>query len=187
MNGPSLLLARLRNRLEARAAEFAGVLAATVVDLASGERVDVNAEFPLGCGSSIKIPILMELYRQHAVGTIDLDAPYPVAPTNRVDGAGILQFLRPELPLTGRDLATLMIVLSDNTATSACIDLAGMGQIQALLARLTPAARLARKMQDYRAATQGLENVATASSMAEWFRLLWTGGGCQPGGVRPDP
>ncbi|MDR7468137.1 MAG: serine hydrolase [Armatimonadota bacterium] len=171
----ALLFDRLRRALDARAGDLAGVLAVTVIDLRTGARIAVNEDVPLGCGSSIKIPILMELYRQHAAGLIDLDAPCPVAPPNRVDGAGVLQFLRPDLVLTGRDLATFMIVLSDNTATNACIDLVGMERVQALLAELTPAASLVRKMQDYRAATRGLENVATASAMAEWVRLLWAG------------
>ncbi len=132
-----MLFDRLRRILEARAERFAGVLAVTVIDLRTRARINVNADVPLGCGSSIKIPILMELYRQHAAGLIDLDAPCPVAAANRVDGAGVLQFLRPDLGFTGRDLATLMIVLSDNTATNACIDLAGMERVQALLAELT--------------------------------------------------
>jgi beta-lactamase class A len=173
--GPGLVFDRLRRALEVRARDYGGVLAVTVIDLEGGLRLDVNGDVTLGCGSCIKIPILMTLMRRHAAGEIDLDAFYPVTDANRAGGAGILPYLRPDLPLTGRDLATLMINLSDNTATNACIDLAGMENVQALIASMSPRAALRRKMQDWSAAAAGIENVATSAAMAEWLRRLWTG------------
>lgn len=54
----------------------------------------------------------------------------PVAKEHFTAGAGILQYLTAEeLALTVRDLATLMIVLSDNTATNLLIDLLGMDSV----------------------------------------------------------
>jgi len=173
--GPAMIFDRLRRTLEARAADYGGVLAVTVIDLEGGLRLDVNGDVVLGCGSCIKIPILMTLMGRHAAGEIDLDAVYPVTDANRSGGAGILPYLRPDLPLTGRDLATLMINLSDNTATNAGIDLAGLENVQSLIASMTPQAVLRRRMQDWSAAAAGVENVATSAAMAAWLRRLWAG------------
>jgi beta-lactamase class A len=175
MKGPELIFDRLRRALAARAADYPGILTVTVIDLVSGDRIDVQAHVVLGCGSSIKIPILMELCRQHVEGSLNLDLSSPHIVDKEVLGAGILQYLSPDLVLTGRDLATTMIVLSDNIATNACIDLAGLENIQALLQEITPRSQLLRKMQDYRLAAQGIENVATSADMAHWLHLLHDG------------
>jgi beta-lactamase class A len=174
-DGPDILFQRLAARLQARSDAFPGVLSVSVIDLTNDARIDVRSNVVLGCGSSIKILILMELMKRHFAGEIDLDQSFPIAAENRVGGAGILQYLRDDVVLTGRDLATAMIVLSDNVATNSCIDLAGLASIQRTLAELTPNSQLLIKMQDYASAAKGIENVATAADMAEWIRVLVAG------------
>lgn len=68
--------------------------------------------------SVIKLPIMVSVYRAAAQGWLRLDEEIPLSPDDLVGGAGILQDLTPGIRLPVRDLVTLMIVLSDNTATN---------------------------------------------------------------------
>ncbi|HEX5500188.1 MAG TPA: serine hydrolase, partial [Thermomicrobiales bacterium] len=75
--------------------------------------------------SVIKLAVLVELFRQAAAATIDLDGRITMTADDRVLGSGILKELGGGLAPTARDLATAMVVLSDNTATNLLIDLVG--------------------------------------------------------------
>jgi beta-lactamase class A len=56
---------------------------------------------------------------------VDVDARLEVRESDKRGGSGILKVLEPGLRPTIRDLATLMTVLSDNTATNLAIDAVG--------------------------------------------------------------
>jgi beta-lactamase class A len=58
-------------------------------------------------------------------GQLDLDRRVPLHPADLIGGAGVLNVLRPGIEPTVADLCTLMIVISDNTATNLLIDLVG--------------------------------------------------------------
>src|SRR5258708_34713265 len=64
--------------------------------------------------------------------------------------------------LTLRDLATMMVAVSDNSATNVLIDRVGMQNVNAMLDSLNlPHTRLRRKMMDLQAAKEGRENIST--------------------------
>lgn len=68
--------------------------------------------------SVIKLPIMVEAFRQVAEGTLRLDEPLATCTAEMVAGSGVLQFLHPGLELTLEDALELMIGVSDNTATN---------------------------------------------------------------------
>jgi beta-lactamase class A len=91
-------------------------------------------QFPTA--SCIKVPILVELFRQAEAGALALDDEVVLCPEDQVAGTGVLKDLRPGLRLTLEDLATLAITVSDNTAANLLIDRLGQGAINARIAAI---------------------------------------------------
>ena len=75
--------------------------------------------------STFKIPILATACRQLSEGVISLDARVPLADEDKSLGSGILPYFEPGLQPTLRDLLTLMIIISDNTATDMVVEYLG--------------------------------------------------------------
>jgi beta-lactamase class A len=167
-------------QLEALADRVDGVVSYAVVDVSSGDRFARLDTELLPTASTIKIAVLYELFRQAEEGRIALDEPQPLSPAARAGGAGILQELRTPV-LSLRDLATLMIVLSDNTATNAVIDAIGMDNVTRRMEGLgLTGIRLRRRMIDLEAARRGDENVATAADLASLLGAIRRGEGLNP-------
>jgi beta-lactamase class A len=174
------LRTRVAASLEASAAAFDGVAGYAVLDLTSGERFDRLADEPFPAASTIKIAILYELVRQADEKRIALDDPRPLAPEDRVGGSGILQELRSPV-LSVRDLATLMMVVSDNTAANAVISAVGMEAINTRMRALgLPSIALRRRMMDAAAARRGDENVASPADLVRLLQALERGDGLSP-------
>jgi beta-lactamase class A len=78
--------------------------------------------------------------------------------------------------LTNRDLATMMVAVSDNGATNVLIDRLGIENVNAFLESLRiRATRLNRRMMDLKAASEGRENVSTPREMAALLQTIWAG------------
>jgi beta-lactamase class A len=118
-------------RVEAIAGEVDGVIGVYVKDLASGAEVAHNADTVFPMASVVKIPILHELYRQAEAGSVDLNMRTLFAAHHLVPGSGILQDLDFGVAPTLKDLATLMITVSDNAATDLVIEQIGLAQVEA--------------------------------------------------------
>ena len=104
--------------------------------LKSGEVVEVNGAQQFPAASVIKVPIMVEAFRQAGEGDLFLDSLYTVHESRVAGGSGILKELHAGIAVSLRDLVKLMIVLSDNTATNMVIDLAGMKAVNDTLSRL---------------------------------------------------
>jgi beta-lactamase class A len=183
----ALLAGKLRAELERIAREVPGVLGASVVDLTSGERFGVNDTLTFPQGSAIKIPVLVELFRQAEAGGLRLEERLPVRAADQAGGSGVLQhFGDATSQLSLGDLAVLMIVLSDNTATNLLIDRVGMEAVNRTMRELGfPGTRLQRKMIRPRESARGQENLSTPREAAELMarihrcRLPVGGAGCR--------
>lgn len=140
---------------------------------ATGQRLELNPSAVFPAASMIKVPIMYEVMRQAAAGILSLEDTVTVTRQAQAGGAGILAELRPGLALTVQELTTLMIVISDNTATNLLIDLAGMPAINTSLHNLgLHSTSLKRKMMDFPAARSGNENTTSAADMAALFGLI---------------
>ena len=154
-----------------------GVLAVAILDLSTGQKYLLHGDEVMPTASSIKIAILAELYRQAQQGKLKLTDFYTLQQSDLVGGSGITSVLTPGMTrLTLRDVAGLMISVSDNSATNVIIDRVGMENVNALLdsLRLTHT-RLRRKMMDLKAASEGRENVATPREMMLLLENLYRG------------
>ncbi|MEA2526667.1 MAG: beta-lactamase class [Thermomicrobiales bacterium] len=104
---------------------FSGVLGLAAANLATGEEIAVEADRTFPTASAFKIPVMVEVFRQERAGHLRLDERLELRPSDLVRGSGVLRDLMPGLTPTIYDLAMLMIVVSDNTATNMLIDRVG--------------------------------------------------------------
>ena len=167
---------RLEREITRQIDEFPGVAGVCVKDLKRGSGFSIRGDEEFPTASTIKIHVLTQLLLRAERGEIDLDEPLCLTPDLDVPGSGILTYLEGEVELSWLNVAILMIIVSDNTATNLCIDLAGMEATNALirdmgLARTT----LRRKMQDQDAVARNLENTATPVELVEMLDLLYQG------------
>src|SRR5260370_6439182 len=154
-----------------------GVLVIANLDLTPGQKYLLHAAEVLPTASSIKIAILAELYRQAQQGKIKLGDVYTLQSSDLVGGSGVAGALTPGVTrLTIRDVAALMISVSDNSATNIIIDRIGIENVNALLDSLgLTHTRLRRKMMDVKAAAEGREHVATPREMVQLLEDLYRG------------
>jgi beta-lactamase class A len=154
-----------------------GVLAVAILDLSTGQKYLFHADEVLPTASSIKIAILAEFYRQVQQGKLKFTDLYTLQQADLVGGSGIAEAFTPGVTrLTLRDVAALMISVSDNSATNIIIDRIGMDNVNALLDSLGLAhTRLRRKMMDLKAAAEGRENIATPRELMILLEDLYRG------------
>ena len=171
------LRAKLQRDLEKTAAEFDGAMGVAAKDLTSGETFFVNADTVFPQASSIKIPILLELLRQDQAGKLKLDERVELKRAMMTGGSGVLlRFGDGTSALSLRDLATLMIVLSENSATNILIDRVGMENVNGLLRELElKETKLQRRMMDIEAGRASRENLSTPGEMVTLLELLHKG------------
>jgi beta-lactamase class A len=178
-----LLWKKLDARVSETVAKFDGVMGVAIVDLTDGRAILKNADRVFPTASSIKIAVLLELYRQEeqaregARGKVRLNDVSDVDPRVLVDFSSIMSGLTPGLTkVTNHDLAQFMIAVSDNTASNVLIDRVGMENVNATLRNLgLTKTLLRRRMMDFEAAKRGNENVSTPREMARLLEAIYKG------------
>ena len=158
-----------------------GVLGVAILDLTSGQQLLVHADEVFPQASSIKIAVLAELYHQAeqsaqgTAGKARLTDSYVVRSEDLVADSDIMGGLTPRVTrLTNRDLATMMVAVSDNAATNVLIDRVGMENVtQLMAAQGLPHTQLRRKMMDLKAAGEGRENISTPREMMTLLERLY--------------
>ena len=91
----------------------------------TGEEICFNADTMMDTMSTIKIPILVTMYRMADAGQLDLAQKLTLETRFKRFGTGALQYMDEGMVFSLRDAATLMIIESDNTATDYCYDAVG--------------------------------------------------------------
>lgn len=154
-----------------------GVMAIALKDLASGETFFIHGDEIMPQASSIKIAVLADLYLQAQQGKLKLSDEYVVRKEDLVPGSDIMLGLTPGVTrLTLRDLATMMVAVSDNSATNVLIGRVSMENVNAMLDSLgLHATRLRRQMMDLKAASEGRENVSTPREMMTLLETIYRG------------
>src|SRR5260370_15310486 len=154
-----------------------GVMGGAIVDLTDGHTYLLHANDVFPQASSIKICVLAELYRQAQQGKLKLTDLYTVKAAGLVQDSDIMGGLTPGVTrITLRDLATMMVAVSDNSATNVLIDRVGMANVNGMLDSLgLTHTRLQRKMMDVKAALAGRENLSTPRDMMTLFADLYHG------------
>lgn len=138
--------------------------------------VYLNEQEAFPSASLIKIPIMIEALRQAQEGKSDLDAKAGISSKERVGGMGVLAHLSPSIQISLGDLVSLMISISDNTATNLVINEVTMEAVNQLAAGLgCQQTVLARKMMDTEAVKQGRDNYTSARDIGLFLKEIVTG------------
>ena len=170
-------LSSLQSQLAPLAKNFHGTVGIAVRDLTSGDSFSIRGTESFTQASSIKIAILATLLKQDQDGRLHLTDLVPLPKSEFVGGSGVLQYFDGSgEQLTIHDLAVMMIVLSDNTATNFILDRVGIDPVNAFLdANGFKATRLNRRMMDSAAMAAGRENVSTPDEMSRLLDALYHG------------
>lgn len=143
-------------------------------DLASGSTLAHDADRIVPAASTIKTLILVAIARALDAGTLSLDTQVTVTEPMRIGGTGVLNWMHQGITLPIRDHAWLMIAISDNTASNALIEVAGLDTIQALARELdVPTLDLQRPFMGRNADENPLKNTVTAKGLTDLLTAIW--------------
>lgn len=164
----AILRDKLQSDLEDIVRGYEGVAGLHVVDLTSGDRFAIRDELVFPQASSIKVSILLELFRRAEGDPGLLGKRIDMTDEVRTGGSGVLQVLTDAgSALSLEDYAIYMILHSDNTATNVLIDELGMDAINRLSASLGATRTvLQRKMIRAEESARGNENLSTPRDAA---------------------
>ncbi len=123
------LQAWLKTAVDERAAAGNGRVALYAIQLKTGNSVGVDSDKPVQTASVIKLGILYEAMVAVREGRARWDEPVTLKKGEAVPGSGILTLLDAPLTITLKDALTLMVIVSDNTATNLMIDRFGLDKV----------------------------------------------------------
>jgi len=123
----------LDQQLKSIADAHHGHVALYAKDLRSNKTASLLPDEPVQTASVIKMAILLDAAEQIRAGKATFDERLVLTKANQVQGSGVLGVLTPPIALTLRDVLTLMVVVSDNTATNMAIDRLGLAHINGTL------------------------------------------------------
>ena len=121
----------------------------------TGEEIAINADETMDTMSVIKIPLMAEVFRQIEAGKFALTDRVTLKETDKRPGTGIIRSLDAGASLTIKDLITLMIIVSDNSATDMLFEKVGGTE---------PVNKL---MQSY-----GLNTIKATGPTDVWFKAI---------------
>jgi beta-lactamase class A len=96
-----------------------------VKSLESAEEIAIDPDRQMETMSTIKIPLMIEAFEQIKAGKFKLTDKYTFVQADSQPGTGTIQRLDPGAVMTVKDLITMMIIVSDNTATEVLYRMVG--------------------------------------------------------------
>lgn len=157
-------------------------------EIASGDSLFINADDSFHAASTMKVPVMIELYRRIDAGGLRLDqrvllvnqfgsivdgSPYPLDAGADSDSAAYA-LVGQRVPVS--ELINRMITRSSNLATNALIELAGAANANATAHALgAKNIRVLRGVEDTKAFQAGLNNTTTARDLAVLLEAIETG------------
>src|ERR1700742_525598 len=140
-----------------------------IKSLDSGEEIAIEADKTMDTMSTIKIPLMVDVYRQVDAAKIKTDERFAMKTADKRFGTGVLQNLDPGLNLTFRDALELMIIQSDSSGT----DMA--------FARAGGPAHVTQTMREL-----GLKSITATGTAFDWFSALAAAGDPAYGKFGPE-
>lgn len=155
---------------------FEGEVSFYYKNLITGETLGFQENIPLEAASVIKIPVLVEAFSRIEVGTLDKNGMISIKKEDKLPSCGALSYMHDGLMVTFEDLYTLMIILSDNTATNLLIKYLGMEQINSTLGKLgLKNTKINRLLFDSKQSALGVQNYISAYDIGSLFEKMYFG------------
>ena len=123
--------AALQQQVAAIAGTLHGKVAMFATQLNTGRTVGLDADEPVQTASVIKLAILYDAMVEIREGKASWDEKITLKPGEAVGGSGMLHFFDTPLTVTLKDVLTMMVIVSDNTATNLAIDRFGIDPVNA--------------------------------------------------------
>lgn len=156
---PQPALARLRSNIEQITLSTGTHWGIYIKCLDTNEEIAINADEPMDTMSVIKVPLMVEAFRQIGEGKFSLTDRYTLKNADKRPGTGVIRSFDEGASLTIKDLLTLMIIVSDNTATDVMFSKVGGPQAVNAL------------MQQY-----GFNTIKATGYADDWFKALQAAG-----------
>lgn len=153
----------------------------SVAVTSSSGQIHINSESPIRAASTIKLALLFEACRQIGTGTLSGDRKIAFR-GDTTGGAGVLDHLESLEELSLWDVLALMIIVSDNAASNAVLDMLGEETVNRSCSGLgLKHTQLERRFMDFEAAERGFDNRTSAGDMARLMAAF-----AMPG-ILPEP
>ncbi|MFL6213245.1 MAG: serine hydrolase [Blastocatellia bacterium] len=180
------LLAEARQKInDVIAKSGAASVAVAFYDLTDGRELLINADISFHAASTMKVPVMMEIYRQAATGRLALDERVPIRNdfVSIADGSHFSisadddsepsLYKRIGERATVRELMRLMIIASSNLATNILIERVTPARIMALMRDMgAHHIEVRRGVEDNKAYERGLNNTTTARDLMILLRRI---------------
>jgi beta-lactamase class A len=181
-------LAELAARLEARIAQSGATVGLYYRDLARPESVTVGADVRFHAASTMKVPVMIQVFRDAEAGRLGLGEQITVAnqfrsladssayQLDKADDSDSSLYLHVGQSMRVRDLVELMITVSSNLATNNLIERVGAARVNATLRGLgIDSVNVLRGVEDGVAFRAGLNNTLTARGLGQVMAAIADG------------
>lgn len=166
----------MKNEILEALSEIPGKIGFYYKNLVTGEEWELNPTLPLMAASVIKIPVLIEIFTQLESGEADKNELYRIKEEDKLPSCGALSYMHSGLEVTLEDLYTLMIILSDNTATNLLIKKFGIDRINTCMRQLgLNVTTVNRLLFDPAEAAKGKENYICAREIGNLLEKMYRG------------
>ena len=163
-----------KKEIEKIISQMEGSVCINFYDLNKNNVFSINGDKKVLSASMIKLLILAELMKKISENKFSLSDTIMIADSMKTGGDGVLKELNTGHHFTLKELATLMIIVSDNQATNILIDFLGMENINQLGKELRlKKTFLGRKMMDIEARKNGYDNYTCADDISSLLKLIY--------------
>ena len=163
-----------KKEIEKIISQVEGKVCVNFYDLNKNNGFSINGDKKVLSASMIKLLILAELMKKDSENKFSLSDSIMIANFMKTGGDGVLKELNIGHHFTLKELATLMIIVSDNQATNILIDFLGMENINQLGKELRlKETFLGRKMMDIEARKKGYDNYTCADDISLLLKLIY--------------
>jgi beta-lactamase class A len=147
---------------------FPGNVSLYAKNLDTGATYQLRGDAPVPTASTIKLPIMIELFAEAEAGKLDWNQKLTLTEQDKTPGSGVLTEFSAGDAFPIRDLMHLMIVVSDNTATNLILDRIGGDAVNARMAQLglTQTAVMRKIMQGKK--ISGITNEGSKPGNEQW-------------------